>query len=59
MQRFFYKYTTHFTTKYLNKLIEQDHMHGKKRFAKSAKFQCILHASRTIKGMENIHALYK
>lgn len=34
-------------------------MHGKKRFAKSAKFQCILHASRTIKGMENIHALYK
>ena len=34
-------------------------MHGKRRFAKSSKFQCILHASRTIKGMENIHALYK
>ncbi len=29
------------------------------RFAKSAGFQNLRHASRTIKGIETIHALYK
>lgn len=45
--------------KHLNNLIEQDHRHVKRRFAKSSGFQCIRHASRTIKGIETIHALYK
>ncbi|KEK21579.1 transposase, partial [Bacillus gaemokensis] len=31
----------------------------KRRFAKSAGFQNLRHASRTIKGIETIHALYK
>ncbi|EOO70288.1 hypothetical protein IIC_04730 [Bacillus cereus VD021] len=30
----FYKYTTHCTIKHLNNLIEQDHRHVKRRFAK-------------------------
>lgn len=45
--------------KYLNNLIEQDHRHVKRRFAKSAGFQSIRHASRTMKGIETVHALYK
>ncbi|KFN10650.1 DDE-type integrase/transposase/recombinase [Bacillus pseudomycoides] len=45
--------------KNLNNLIEQDHRHVKRRFAKSAGFQNLRHASRTIKGIETIHALYK
>jgi putative transposase len=55
----FYKYTTHCTVKHVNNLIEQDHRHIKRRFAKSAGFQNLRHASRTIKGIETIHALYK
>jgi putative transposase len=55
----FYKRTTHCTIKHLNNLIEQDHRHVKRRFAKSAGFQTLRHASRTIKGIETIHALYK
>ena len=55
----FYKRTTHYTIKHLNNLIEQDHRHIKRRFAKSAGFQSIRHASRTLKGIETIHALYK
>ncbi|QPW51633.1 IS6 family transposase (plasmid) [Bacillus thuringiensis] len=55
----FYKYTAHCTIKHLNNLIEQDHRHVKRRFAKSAGFQNLRHASRTIKGIETIHALYK
>ncbi len=51
----FYMRTKHCTVKYLNNLIEQDH----RRFAKSSGFQSIRHASRTMKGIENIHALYK
>ncbi|PGR90127.1 IS6 family transposase, partial [Bacillus pseudomycoides] len=31
----------------------------KRHFAKSAGFQSLRHASRTIKGIETIHALYK
>lgn len=55
----FYQTTIHCTIKHLNNLIEQDHRHVKKRFAKSAGFQNLRHASRTIKGIEIIHALYK
>ncbi|MDY7965760.1 DDE-type integrase/transposase/recombinase, partial [Bacillus thuringiensis] len=55
----FYKLTTHCTVKYLNNLIEQDHRHVKRRFAKSSGFQSIRHASRTLKGIETVHALYK
>ncbi|EOO31121.1 hypothetical protein IIU_04739, partial [Bacillus cereus VD133] len=51
--------TTHCTVKHLNNLIEQDHRHVKRRFAKSAGFQSIRHASRTLKGIETVHALYK
>ncbi|MCU5409263.1 IS6 family transposase, partial [Bacillus cereus] len=35
------------------------HRHVKRRFAKSSGFQNIRHASRTIKGIETIQALYK
>jgi len=35
----FYSNTTHCTIKHLNNLIEQDHRHVKRRFAKSAGFQ--------------------
>ncbi|WP_243526834.1 IS6 family transposase [Bacillus pseudomycoides] len=55
----FYKHTAHCTIKHLNNLIEQDHRHVKRRFAKSAGFQNLRHASRTIKGIETVHALYK
>jgi len=55
----FYSNKTHCTIKHLNNLIEQDHRHVKRRFAKSAGFQNLRHASRTIKGIETIHALYK
>ncbi|MGE6553488.1 DDE-type integrase/transposase/recombinase, partial [Bacillus mycoides] len=54
-----YVHTKHSTVKYLNNLIEQDHRHVKRRFAKSSGFQTIRHASRTIKGIESIQALYK
>ncbi|HDR8474839.1 TPA: IS6 family transposase [Bacillus cereus] len=55
----FYKHTTHCTIKHLNNLIEQDHRDVKRRFAKSAGFQSLRHASRTLKGIETIHAIYK
>lgn len=55
----FYARTIHYTSKYLNNRIEQDHRHIKRCFAKSAGFQNLRHASRTIKGIETIHALYK
>ncbi|MGF9844151.1 IS6 family transposase [Bacillus tropicus] len=55
----FYVHTTHCTVKHLNNLIEQDHRHVKRRFAKSSGFQNIRHASRTLKGIETIHAIYK
>ncbi len=55
----FYINTTHCTIKHLNNRIEQDHRHIKRRFAKSAGFQNLRHASRTLKGIETIHALYK
>lgn len=45
--------------KYLNNIIEQDRRHVKKRFAKSTEFQSIRHASRTLKGVETVRALYK
>ena len=54
-----YQITTHCTIKHLNNLIEQDHRHVKRRFAKSAGFQNLRHASRTIKGIETTHAIYK
>uniref|UniRef100_UPI001F56FC78 DDE-type integrase/transposase/recombinase n=1 Tax=Bacillus cereus group sp. BfR-BA-01354 TaxID=2920317 RepID=UPI001F56FC78 len=47
----FYKRTTHCTVKHLNNLIEQDHRHVKRRFAKSRGFQSIRHAFRTLKGI--------
>ncbi|WJE84492.1 IS6 family transposase [Bacillus sp. DX3.1] len=55
----FYKNTFHRTIKYLNNLIEQDHRHVKRRFARSLGFQSLRHASRTIKGIETLHAIYK
>ncbi|MEK4605484.1 IS6 family transposase [Bacillus sp. FSL L8-0099] len=55
----FYQTTIHCTIKYLNNLIEQDHRHIKRRLAKSAGFQSLRHASRTLKGIETIHAIYK
>ncbi|WP_242476222.1 IS6 family transposase [Bacillus cereus] len=45
--------------KHLNNLIEQDHRHIKRRFVQSAGFQSLRHASRTLKGIETIHAIYK
>lgn len=55
----FYKHTTHGTLKCLNNLIEQDHRHIKRRFSKYTGFQGLRHASRTLEGIETIHALYK
>ena len=55
----FYVHTNHCTVKHLNNLIEQDHRHIKRCFVKSAGFQSLRHASRTLKGIETIHAIYK
>ncbi|MEB9697311.1 IS6 family transposase, partial [Bacillus cereus] len=55
----FYVRTKHCTVKHQNNRIEQDHRHVKWRFTKSAGFQNLRHTSRTIKGIEIIHALYK
>ncbi|MEW9576059.1 IS6 family transposase [Bacillus toyonensis] len=55
----FYVYTKHCTVKYFNNFIEQEHRHIKRRFVKSAGFQNLRHASRTLKRIETIHALYK
>ncbi|MCU5408990.1 IS6 family transposase [Bacillus cereus] len=54
-----YVHTKHCTVKHLNNLIEQDHRHSKRRLVKSAGFQNLRHASRTLKGIETIHAIYK
>ncbi|WP_141556847.1 DDE-type integrase/transposase/recombinase, partial [Bacillus toyonensis] len=54
-----YTHTKHYTIKHRNNLIEQDHRHVKRRFVKSAGFQTLRHASRTIKGIETIQAIYK
>lgn len=53
----FYTHTAHCTIKHLNNLIEQDHRHVKRRFVKSAGFQSLRHASRTIIGIETIQAI--
>ncbi|OUB06951.1 hypothetical protein BK708_39535 [Bacillus thuringiensis serovar yunnanensis] len=53
----FYVDTKHCTVKHFNNLIEQDHRHIKRRFAKFTGFQNLPHASRTLKGIENIHAI--
>ncbi|MCQ6307525.1 DDE-type integrase/transposase/recombinase, partial [Bacillus cereus] len=55
----YYTHTKHCTIKHRDNLIEQDHRHVKRRFAKSSGFQSIRHASRTIKGIETIQAIYK
>ncbi|MEK4500008.1 IS6 family transposase [Bacillus sp. FSL R12-0069] len=55
----YYTHTRHCTIKHRNNLIEQDHRHVKCRFVKSAGFQTFRHASRTIKGIETIQAIYK
>lgn len=55
----FYKRSTHCTIKHLNNLIEQDQVHVKRRFSKSAGFQSIHHASLTLKGVETINAIHK
>ncbi|MGH0945413.1 DDE-type integrase/transposase/recombinase, partial [Bacillus mycoides] len=54
----YYTHTKHCTIKHRNNLIEQDHRHVKRRFVKSAGFQTLRHASRTIKGIETIQAIY-
>lgn len=51
--------TRHCTVKHFNNLIEQDYRHIKRRFAKFAGLQNLRHASRTLKGIKTIHALYK
>ncbi|MBY7110662.1 IS6 family transposase [Bacillus sp. 17RED48] len=55
----FYVHTKHCIVKHLNNLIEQDHRHIKRRFVKSVGFQSLRHASRTLKGIETIHTIYK
>ncbi|MGX1460780.1 putative transposase [Bacillus thuringiensis] len=55
----FYKHKTYCAIKHLNNLIEQDHRHVKRRSSKSAGFQILRHASRTLKEIETVHALYK
>ncbi|OUB35579.1 IS6 family transposase [Bacillus thuringiensis serovar yunnanensis] len=55
----YYTHTKHCTIKHRNNLIEQNHRHVKSRFVKSAGFQTLRHASRTIKGIETIQAIYK
>ncbi|KXH80122.1 MULTISPECIES: IS6 family transposase [Bacillus] len=55
----YYTHTKHCTIKHRNNLVEQDHRHVKRRFVKSAGFQTLRHASRTIKGIATIHAIYK
>ncbi|KAA0766305.1 IS6 family transposase [Bacillus sp. SH5-2] len=55
----FYNHTKHCTIKHLNNLIEQGHRHVKRRFVKSSGFQNLRHASRTLKGVETAHALYR
>ncbi|MGG0311849.1 IS6 family transposase [Bacillus mycoides] len=55
----YYTQTKHCTIKHRNNLIEQDHRHVKRRFVKSVGFQTLRHASRTIKGIETIQAIYK
>ena len=55
----YYTHTKHCTLKHRNNFIEQDHRHVKRRFVKSAGFQTLRHASRTIKGIEMIQAIYK
>ncbi|WP_141507045.1 DDE-type integrase/transposase/recombinase, partial [Bacillus mycoides] len=54
-----YQTIIHCRIKNFSHLIDQNHRHVKRRFAKSAGFQNLRHASRTIKGIETIHALYK
>ncbi|MCH4461146.1 DDE-type integrase/transposase/recombinase, partial [Staphylococcus haemolyticus] len=46
----------HCTSKYLNKLIEQDHRHIKVR---KTRYQNINTAKNTLKGIECIYGLYK
>lgn len=53
----FYVNTKHRTVKHLNNLIDQDHRHIKRSFVTSAGFQNLRYASRTVKGIETIHAL--
>ncbi|QWG64607.1 IS6 family transposase [Bacillus mycoides] len=55
----YYTHNKHCTIKHHNNLVEPDHRHVKRRFAKSSGFQSIRHASRTIKGIETIRYLYK
>lgn len=55
----FYNHTKHYTIKYFNNLIEQEHRHIKQYFVKFAGFQNLRYASRTLKGIETIHAIYK
>ncbi|WP_417894949.1 IS6 family transposase [Bacillus thuringiensis] len=54
----FYVHTKHCAVKHLNNLIKQDHRYIKRCFAQSAGFQSLRHASRTLKGIEMIHAIY-
>ncbi|EJR94499.1 hypothetical protein IKM_05549 [Bacillus mycoides] len=54
-----YVHMKHCIVKHFNNLIEQDHRHVKRHFAKSSGFQNIRHASRTIKRIDTLHVLYK
>ncbi|WP_257150927.1 DDE-type integrase/transposase/recombinase [Bacillus toyonensis] len=51
--------TIHYMIKYSNNIIEQEHFHLKRWFAKSAGFQNLHYVSITIKDIETIYALYK
>lgn len=55
----FYVHTKHCNVMHLNNLIEQDHRHMKPCFVKATGFQSLRHASRTLKGIETIHVIYK
>lgn len=49
----------HQCSKYRNNLIEQDHQLIKRVLVKSAGFQTLLTAAKTLSGIEIMHQLYK
>nr|WP_257230191.1 IS6 family transposase [Bacillus paranthracis] len=55
----FYVHMKHCTVKHFNNLMEHDHRHIKRRLVKSAGFQNLRHAFRTLKGIETIYAIIR
>ncbi|WP_141543937.1 IS6 family transposase, partial [Bacillus toyonensis] len=54
-----YARAKHCTVKHFNNRIEQVYRHVKRCFVKSAGFQSLRQASRTLKGIETIYDIYK